>query len=234
MRDQLPGPLPAYEIKFVIGEDRARKAEAWARGALRPDPHGHGGTYTTMTLYCDTPEFAIYHGTPAFFRQRKFRVRRYGADPCVFLERKTKRENRVAKRRVEIPIDELRLLAAGAAAPEGWAGSAFLRQIRQHRLAPSGLVSYARTAYEGLLPEGPLRLTIDRDVTGLPCRGWTLHAPAGAGRRLLDGTVILELKFRGGMPAPFKRLMHELRLEPRPISKYRLCWQVWGAPTAHA
>lgn len=234
MRNENPGPLPAYEIKFFVDELRAQEALAWARGELSPDPNGADGTYTTATLYCDTPEWAIYRGEPAYFRRRKFRIRRYNEDPSVFLERKTKRGDRVAKRRAAIPIDELPLLAADATVPDGWAGAEFLRQLRQHRLGPAGLVLYRRTAFEGWTPDGPLRLTIDREVAGLPCRGWTLQASSGIAKPLLEGTAILEFKFRGTMPSPCKGLMRDLRLAPHSVSKYRLCWQAWEATITHA
>jgi hypothetical protein len=42
--------------------------------------------------------------------------------------------------------------------------------------------------------------------------------------------VILELKFRSALPAPFKEVVQDLRLSPSTVSKYRLCREAWGAP----
>ena len=60
---------------------------------------------------------------------------------------------------------------------------------------------------------------------------WTL-APFEGGLQLLSGQVILELKFRAALPAPFKELVQDLRLLPAGVSKYRLCRQAWGVPAA--
>jgi hypothetical protein len=49
------------------------------------------------------------------------------------------------------------------------------------------------------------------------------------GLPLLTGSVILEFKFRLALPAGFKELVQEFRLNPSPVSKYRLCRQAWGA-----
>src|SRR5262249_22260166 len=101
----LPGSVaPAFELKFLVDEDRARAAEAWARHHLVPDPPGDpalGGASGTTSLYFDTPELDVYHRSPKY-RRRKYRVRRYGAEPWTFLERKSKWGDRVAKRRSRV------------------------------------------------------------------------------------------------------------------------------------
>src|SRR5436305_1036093 len=107
------GEGPAYELKFLLDETRAQEVEAWARRRLLLDPHGDpalGGAYQTLSLYCDTPDLDVYWGRPSY-KRRKFRVRRYGAAPWVFLERKSKWGDRVAKRRSPVPGEEVALLA---------------------------------------------------------------------------------------------------------------------------
>lgn len=221
---------PAFEIKFPLTESAAGEVEAWARGHLIPDPHGEaalGGAYRTVSLYCDTPELDVYHGSPAY-RRRKFRVRQYGDTPAAFLERKSKRGDRVAKRRVTVPFEELALLA-DAETPADWAGHWFHRRLTLRRLVPACRVAYERTAFFGECAEGPLRLTLDRGVRGVPAHEWSL-GPVEGGQLLLPGRVILELKFRSALPMPFKELMTGLGLNPGPVSKYRLCREAWGAP----
>lgn len=217
------GAAPAYELKFLVDEDRAQEVEAWARRRLVPDPHGDpalGGAYQTTTLYFDTPGLDVYRRTPSY-RRRKYRVRRYDSAPWVFLERKSKWGDRVAKRRVLVPTAELPLLA-GTVAPPEWPGHWFHGQLLPRDLLPACRIAYLRTAFVGACAEGPLRLTLDRQTRSAGAEGWRLDTFKG-GRPFLTGRVILELKFRTALPALFKALVQELRLNPSPASKYRLC-----------
>src|SRR5881397_2180157 len=82
----------AFELKFLVSEAKAREVQAWVASRMQLDPHGDpalGHAYRISTLYCDTPDLSVYHRAPLYGR-RKFRVRRYGDSPGVFLERKTK------------------------------------------------------------------------------------------------------------------------------------------------
>ena len=224
------GAGPAYELKFLLDEARAQAVEAWARQRLTPDPHGDpalGGAYRTTSLYFDTPGLDVFHRSPSY-RRRKFRVRRYGAGPWLFLERKSKWGDRVEKRRTAIPGEELALLALPMSVTT-WPGHWFHRRLLARRLDPACRVAYQRTAYVGGSPGGPLRLTLDRRVHGLLTAEWDLTPPEG-GLPLLQGQAILEFKFRQALPPALKGLVQDLRLSPAGVSKYRLCRQAWGVP----
>jgi hypothetical protein len=225
------GAGPAFELKFLLDEGRAQEIEDWARRRLALDPHGDpalGGAYRTTSLYCDTPELDVYHRMPSY-RRRKFRARRYGSAPGIFLERKSKWGDRVAKRRSALPEDELLLLAHPMSLVT-WPGHWFHRRLLARRLAPACRITYQRIAYVGSCSEGPLRLTLDRRAHGILTSEWSLALFEG-GLPLLTGQVILELKFRSALPAPFKELVTGLRLSPSTVSKYRLCREVWGVPS---
>jgi hypothetical protein len=234
-----PAGGPAYELKFLLDDALAAEVEAWARRRLALDPHADpalGGAYRTTTLYCDTPEHDVYRRTGSYGR-RKFRLRRYGQSAQVFLERKSKRGDRVRKRRTAVPADELALLAHPLSVTT-WPGHWFHRRLLVRRLCPACHVTYDRLAFVGAGGEGPLRLTLDRRLAGWPAGAWTL-TPAGVARPFLTGHLILEFKYRAVLPAPFKELIGAFRLGPAPVSKYRLCLEAWGlapAPgrTAHA
>lgn len=224
----------AYELKFVLDDNRTAMVQQWADIRLAPDPHGDPalhGAYRTTTLYCDTPELDVFHRADSY-RRRKFRVRRYGLMSGVYLERKTKAGDRVQKRRSLVASHELELLAQPMSL-ETWPGHWFHQQLHLQRLRPSCLITYLRTACVGSCPEGPLRLTLDRDLRGLLCDQWSL-TPFHGGLPFLAGQVILELKFRGALPMPFKELLSILRLNPLMVSKYRLCREVWGAEHSKA
>jgi hypothetical protein len=221
------GAGPAFELKFLLPEGLAQAVDAHVRGRLPLDPHGDpalGGAYQTTTLYLDTPALDVLNRTPGF-RRRKYRVRRYGASADVFLERKTRQSDRVCKRRAVVPGEELGLLADPTAAP-GWSGEWFHRSLLVRGLRPTCLVGYQRTAYMGASAEGPLRLTLDRGVRGLPVHDWEV-GPCRDGLPLPAGQVIVEFKFRAALPVLFKELVREFRLQPGGVSKYRLCMQAW-------
>ncbi len=197
---------------------------------MAPDPHGDpalGGTYRTTTLYLDTPALDVFHRTPSFKRS-KHRLRRYGTEPRVYLERKTKDGDRVRKLRNPIPDEELALLAAPLSVTT-WPGHWFHRRLLDRGLKPSALVVYQRNAYIGSGSEGPFRLTLDRRMRGSRMAEWAVPAEDG-GLPLLTGQVILELKFRVALPVLFKELVQAMRLDPSLVSKYRSCVSAWGVP----
>jgi hypothetical protein len=214
----------AFELKFHLPVESAARAEAWARQRLLPDPHGEGGRYLTTTVYCDTPALDVFHRTNGF-RRSKYRLRRYGESSRIFLERKNRRGDRVRKRRDEVPGEELALLA-GSDVSLDWPGWWFYRQLRFRELRPTCRIAYERTAFMGQLSTGPIRLTLDRDLRGVPAREWEV-TPVEGGKALLPGGVILELKFRAALPPLFLELLSELPPSMGGVSKYRLCVQAW-------
>jgi hypothetical protein len=50
----------------------------------------------------------------------------------------------------------------------------------------------------------------------------------GTGYPLLDGQNILELKYRIEIPAIFKELIERFKLQPQPVSKFRLGLDAMG------
>jgi len=219
---------PAFELKFQVHLEQAREIAAWAANYLHLDPHAdptRGNRYLVHGLYFDTPALDVFHRTPGY-KKRKFRLRRYGDNEAIFLEQKRKSEGKVAKRRVQIlqeEIDRLRTIPNG----NDWAGLWFHRRIVRRALEPSCLISYERQAFFGHNTEGPLRLTLDRNVRSRPAQEWNV-VPVIDGPLMLPDQVLLELKYRRQMPALFKALMQDFGLNPGPLSKYRLAVQSSG------
>ncbi|MBX3743702.1 MAG: polyphosphate polymerase domain-containing protein [Verrucomicrobiae bacterium] len=222
------------EVKFPLTGGAVEPVLEWLRRHCRPDPHGSGvcgDEYLVQSVYCDTAGYDVFHRRGSYGRA-KFRVRRYGDGAGVFLERKLKRSGVVRKRRVAVPEASLALLGArlnGTA----WEGAWF-----QHRLALRGLhpvvrMCYQRVARVGETAEGPLRMTLDRGVRAEEAGGWGPPRPL-QGRDLLEGRGVLEVKFRGGMPAMVKALIEEWNLVPGPLSKYRLGVRACGLATEEA
>ena len=88
-------------------------------------------------------------------------------------------------------------------------------------------ISYLRTARVGETAAGPIRMTLDQDLRALATGGLAFdHARQGT--LISEQGHILELKYRYAMPAVFKQLVDEFRLNPQAVSKYRLAAVVLG------
>lgn len=223
----------ASELKFLVDSTLAGEIRAWARRHLAPDPHGTGDAadeYRVTSIYCDTHALNVYRQVGSFGRA-KYRVRRYGQEPSVFLERKLRKSRLLAKRRTRIGVDSLPLITA-TEAPGDWPGAWFRRRLLLRGLRPVCQISYLRMARMGT-HDGPIaRLTIDERLTAVPVIEPAFHDSGGVA--IIDAGAVLELKFRRPLPVVFKRLIETFRLEPRPASKYRLGMSALGLATIGA
>jgi hypothetical protein len=213
------GPV-AYEIKFLVSESQVAEIAARVRGHLALDAYAEpamGNAYLTTSVYSDTPAFDVYYRTDGYDRD-KLRGRRYGTTGPVFVERKTKRGDKVRKHRAAVHANELAELLAPETRGE-WAGDWFHAELLAKALRPVCRVTYERVAYLGTVEGGTVRLTFDRNVRGALCGDWNL-TPVPRGAPLLE-QVIAEFKFRTAMPALFKGIVADLALTPTPVSKYR-------------
>lgn len=221
--------VPSFELKFLISEDKARSLETWLNDRLFRDPHGEpslGGAYQTISLYTDTTAWDVFRRAPGY-RRRKFRIRRYGEHPQIYLERKSKTGDRVWKKRTVIDESSLALLAAPGSPPD-WPGRWFHAQLIQRGLMPACRLTYRRHAWLGMSADGaPIRVTMDRQIRGQPCGDWSLRAVPD-GRELFPGEVILEMKFRSALPSLLKQMVIDFQLTPTSASKYRRCCEIWG------
>jgi hypothetical protein len=228
LRPWVPGDAPAYEMKFLLDERQAREVESLLAPCLSLDPHSVpalGNAYRITTLYCETPEFDVFHGVGSH-RRRKYRLRSYGTDPLVFLERKCKRGERVRKRRTAVIPTDLAQLSRFQPADD-WSGVWFHRQLIRRRLSPICCVEYLRRAFVGASHEGPMRVTFDRRIRGMLAREWQPEL-TGEGTALLPEKVVCEFKFRGVLPSLLKSAIQVLKLTACGVSKYRHCLEAEG------
>lgn len=217
------GGAPCYELKFLLDPALDVDVRAWAATGLAPDPHGDpalGGAYSVTTLLLDTPEHDVYHRS-AGYRRNKYRIRRYGDGAgLVYLEQKRRAGDEVRKHRTPIPDAELDCVARPLSL-ESWPGRWFAARVHAKRLVPTCLIRYVRSAFTGAGSSTPMRLTLDRLIHGRPWSTWRV-VPFDGGLPLSSHRTVLELKFTGSMPAPFKSLVRQFRLIPAAVSKYRL------------
>lgn len=211
----------AFEVKFPLTEAQVDPIIQWARANLPPDIHAEafgGDTYHVNSLYLDTPEMDVYHGRKGY-QNSKFRIRRYGVEPRVYLERKCKTRGWVTKQRCAVPDAEITLLNRTDRFTD-WRGEWYRERIQALNLLPQCQVSYLRVARVGEADGAPIRLTLDRQLRCAPAN--TLSLPdLGSGARLEIDAPILELKFQSSMPRLFKLLVREFALQPKQASKYR-------------
>jgi len=211
----------ASEIKFFVDRDTAGRLRERVRGLLAPDPFASGpdaDQYATTTLYFDTDNYAVYNRRGSY-RRAKYRVRRYGSGDLVFLERKLRTADCLSKRRTSVRIEDLPLLTSQTV-DATWAGAWFHERLLMRRLGAVCQINYRRTARVGMTDYGPIRLTLDEDLCGLPIDQPDFRPIDGAVS--LTPLTIVEMKFRAAMPSVFKKIVEEFSLRPGRISKYRL------------
>lgn len=219
---------PAHEMKFLLDQAKAGELERLLQGSLSLDPHvdvAQGNSYSLTTLYCDTPDLAVFHRRGRY-RLFKFRLRRYGSSGRVYLERKSKRRLEVRKRRAVVGLDDIPRFQESPNG-NGWAGAWYHSQLVRNQFQPVCLLHYDRVAYFGPSELGPLRLTFDHNITGGMVTGWSLEQSAQQ-HRLFADQVVCELKYRGPLPALFKSAIEQMQLLSVGVSKYRTCLQAAG------
>jgi hypothetical protein len=210
----------AREMKFLVAPTLAAKIREWARLHLGADPNGSGAfrdEYPTTSVYFDTEQLDVLHRRGSFGRS-KYRIRRYGADDLVFLERKLREPAVLAKRRTRTALTSLARL--DELAPNRlWDGHWFYARVAARKLRPVCQVSYRRMARLGLASGSVIRLTLDEALTSQDCSCAGFRD--GPGVPMGDGRQILELKYSQQPPVLFKHLVEEFGLIPQPASKYR-------------
>ena len=215
------------EMKFVLDAAVGVQIREWARARLDADPHGAGpfaDEYRVHSVYFDTDARDVFHRRGSYGRS-KYRIRRYSEEATVFLERKLRNGSHLAKRRTIIDVGTLPLLAVpGALNGDGTAW--FRRRVALRALQPVCQVMYLRTARVGRTGEGPVRLTVDEGVTAF--RSTSVLFESQPAIALLEGSMVLELKYRDTVPAIFRQLIEEFTLTPRRSSKYRTAVQALG------
>jgi hypothetical protein len=215
------------ETKLLVDARLGDEIRAWARQRLGPDPNGSGpfrDQYGVSSVYLDTDTHDVYHRRGSYGRS-KYRIRHYENDHAAFLERKLRTRLRLTKRRTRIPLEAvtgLRLDNLDPMHPARW----FFRRVTLRRLRPVCVIRYTRTARMADTSEGPVRMTLDASVVASPTSLVTLNADQGC--PLVDGSMILELKYSGVFPRIFGDLVDEFHLTPRPASKYRFAVQTLG------
>ena len=210
----------AREIKFKTTLERWPDIVRWSRANLQPDGHGageHADEYQTCSLYFETPKFDVYRRSGSYGKS-KFRIRRYGSAPIMFLERKFRTERVLIKRRTTAALEDFRRIELHEPDPE-WYGYWFHRRLLARRLKPLVQVSYVRTARLGSSPHGKVRMTLDSQLRVLPLPDGAFLP--GVGLPLMEESNIIEIKYCVTLPPVFREVISQFSLRMQPVSKYR-------------
>jgi hypothetical protein len=210
----------AREIKFVIDAARGPELQAWMRANLAPDEFGSGpdhDQFETSSLYFETGQFDVFHRRGSYGKS-KYRVRRYGTSPIMFLERKFRTERVLIKRRTTAALEDFRRIEVQEPDPD-WYGYWFHRRLLARRLKPLVQVSYVRTARLGSSPHGKVRMTLDQDLRVLPLPDGAFLP--GVGLPLMEESNIIEVKYCVTLPPILREVISQFSLTTQPVSKYR-------------
>jgi hypothetical protein len=233
------------ENKYLLSVEEAHSLQQRLETVLQRDPFCAEGPYPVRSLYYDTPEAADFvtkmDGAPA---RRKIRLRTYAPDqsPCR-LEMKEKRGD--AQRKLSLPVSRqaavrlldcdysvlTRYMSHEAGSWESEARGTNRKAVRFYTTMtlqcyrPVTMVEYRRMAY--VYPHSDVRITFDSGVrcsesdTDLFRTGPTA-AYSAYPDLLLDGKIILEIKFSGALPRFISRILQPYHLTRTAVSKYVL------------
>jgi hypothetical protein len=231
-------PATRYEIKYRILPERADEVRRAIARNMEPDAFGEGGSarYDVHSLYLDSPDWRIFRETRnGNFARFKLRARVYdfaGVSP-VFLEVKARQGEAMTKTRAVVSREDGVAVLDGRL--PGCAPSAALDNFRDHmdryRAVPRVWVTYDRSAWVGG-DRGLVRVTFDSKVRcGTPTVG--LEPPEQwYDLPLVEGLVVLEIKYSGSYPRWVAELVRTHDLERKSMSKYRHAVEVLTAGSA--
>ena len=226
-----------FELKYVLNEQRARAMIPFLRCHLVPDEHAdprNNGQYAVHSLYLDSPQYTLLHGTQQGLKNRfKLRIRFYDELPQspVFFEIKRRQNDVILKRRAAVSRLALKRLLIGqwprredlATGDYGeWAALEKFCSLRDTIHARGkAFVSYLREAY--VTPrDDSVRVTFDRALHARRFGG--VFSLAGCDcYPLMHNKVILELKFTNRFPLWMSELVRSFNLERTSMAKYIAC-----------
>ncbi len=221
-------PDPRHELKYFISDAAHAQLSALLGSVLQLDAHAReNGEYFIRSLYFDDVYDTAFHDKMGGVENRdKYRIRIYNcSDKLIFLERKHKRGELIAKSSVRITRRLCEQLMDGNPSGLDRAENPLLRdmfrEMRTKLLKPAVIVDYHREAYTH--PAEDVRITFDKRLhSGL--FSYDLFNPELNGVSPLEaGKMILEVKYNRYLPDYIKSMLGTVPSVKCAISKYTLC-----------
>ena len=224
-----------FELKYVIGEQKARRIRDYISSFLELDKNCVGKSdfsYAVHSLYIDSDDLQTYRDTLNGTKNRfKLRIRYYTDDPDtpVFLEIKKRLNNTIRKCRAAVRREAVPAILAGQL-PSAHALASqnprhlsalqdFCRLVQNMEARPKVHVAYLREAY---LPskENSARVTMDRLVRSEFNPTLELSTKMRNPIVVWGQAVVLELKFIDRYPNWFGDLVRTFNLRQCGAAKY--------------
>jgi len=224
-----------FELKYVIGEEKARRIRDYISSFLELDENCVGKpnlSYAVHSLYFDSDHLQTYWDTVNGNKNRfKLRIRYYTDDPdaSVFLEIKRRMNNCIRKQRAAVRREAVPAILAGQL-PSAQALVSpnphhlpalqdFCRLVQAMGAQPKVHVAYLREAYLPLT-ENSARVTMDRLVRSEFNPKLELSTKLRDPLVVWGQTVVLELKFIDRYPNWFGDLVRTFNLRQCGAAKY--------------
>lgn len=215
-----------FELKYRIHYRDYLRIRSTVRMYMRKDAYTQragGKGYLVRSLYFDSHDYRAYHEKMSGNSQRvKLRIRSYarGAEEAMPIkaELKIRAGNLVVKHSEGVTLAEYRAFARsghwGRADPALEAFEAHLHGLLER---PKVLIEYLREGYETRTGED-LRITFDHDVRSAHSR--ELFPGHAFFRTHHPQEVVMEIKFKKGLPAWVRHLVHQHGLKIVANSKF--------------
>lgn len=195
--------------------------------ALRPDPHAREGRYTIRSLYFDDLWNSAYEEKEdGVFCRRKYRIRMYDfSDSFLRLERKKKVGSYIYKEDAPLTRAQTEDILAGRYgfllhSPHSLCRE-FYYECVSRGMRPRTIVDYEREPW--VAQPGDVRVTFDSDVRAAVGGLDLFDAALPTLGVLQPGTLVMEVKFTGLLPALVRQLIPPGASEFTAVSKYVLC-----------
>lgn len=220
-----------YEFKYLLDANRRKNIEREVQMFMSYDGHAMGNdtkNYFVRSLYFDNAAMKNFYEKIDGVRSRsKYRLRTYSTnagDAPTFLEKKSRKINRVLKERTLIsgndvllfkpPINLDKLLSRHR---NNRLVNEFIASMLRDILNPVLLVDYFRSPYTSQY-DANFRVTFDSGLSAYPSD--TLFFNGAELSKVIAGYTILEVKFNRKIPSWFHRIIQAYNLERLSISKY--------------
>jgi hypothetical protein len=216
-----------FELKYLVPVKRIPELMRGFAGYLAPDANGGDYGYPVYSVYWDSPSRRFFwEKVDGEKVRRKLRFRTYETGGDVFVEIKQRIDRTVQKRRITMPLGDVRRWF-DAEWPEGGAEagesqpvlSEVLCMRHEYNLRPCIAVGYRRKAWFGVF-EPELRITFDTRVQ-YSASELDIGEQFETGKYMLDPRLaIMEVKFNHRLPVWLVRAISRFDLSAIRISKY--------------
>ena len=224
-----------YEHKYVLTVEQKKCVTEAMAPYMRLDKYGRT---TIRNLYYDTDTYLLIRRSiekPVY--KEKLRIRSYNKasdDSNVFVEIKKKYKRVVYKRRIALPNSDAMKWLSGDKEPDKH--TQISKEINYFldyygSLHPKLFLSYEREAYYAV-DESDFRITFDDNIL---CRqdGLSLKEEVYGTAILPEGTVLMEIKSRGGIPLWMTEVLSKEKIYKTSFSKYGTAYKTLIFPQKH-